>query len=881
MSAITRKISIFIGMLMVAAFPVMAQDAIVIGDKELPIAEQQTSGHIVFPAIRNVPGKIPILKARIFFNSPQPAGWNNSTSIVLNGKQLTRYTADGNERLLRRGEYLVSTIEQRAWWNNINGLLVMFGPGQGEMDSRIITPRNESYWYYLDISDVVNYIEYGLDDRIQAAQNNNLVLLNGLTLRLAGKLNHSLTFKDMEIIYISKNEAASQRPEAPMTIVAEAPAAQGIAHNNVKVTVTTGGGLVLERNGEKYYWSAAFSYPAKPTMKFDKLSPEAIQGRPGWQPVIARNGDTITVTAATPDRKVTRTLRFTGELLEVTDAFTNLAQEDVGLSSQFTTISASKLAVDAICLAGMRGISKETGCGANPTLYMQGKTSGFGAMALEAAFRCHLELSKTGANTAVMQNPAAIKAGETYSQKYLLTLTDTPDYFAFINALRRHLKLNHTIEGPMGLGITNITQNRQVCITTERFYTNWFEYGDEEALERDRAIFAKLFNQGRERYRKLYPGIKILPKLEMSPLNLNKNKIKRAERLPVSKKELDGIYGQAISKEATEVIDQETPYGDSILRTKDGRAIIDTYYPKEPLLSLLVYAYQNNSYEKRLFEQADFLLDVVKADGIYIDQFATGSMYTIESGRDRISYDRWDGRTALLKPDGTIDKKLFDIAYSCADARIRFIHKVLDKGKVFLANTHPVTSEEADAGGYRFSESDSENLAPMLTSTGKPALYRMQTLSQLSPCPMVLGMRPARFSKDRTQWARMYNRAFIGGLRHGILTCHYGMSGSVECYGLVNHSFPITPVELGEGFIIGEERILTAVSRAFITTVKPKKIVGFDAEGKDLPDVATLEQTADGRWKTTVKLNDWNSSCVIVLSGLATPFDKLNAATTE
>ena len=74
MNAITRKISILVGMLMVAAFPVMSQDAIAIGEKVLPIAEQQTSDHIVFPAIRNVPGKIPILKTRIFFNSPVAAG---------------------------------------------------------------------------------------------------------------------------------------------------------------------------------------------------------------------------------------------------------------------------------------------------------------------------------------------------------------------------------------------------------------------------------------------------------------------------------------------------------------------------------------------------------------------------------------------------------------------------------------------------------------------------------------------------------------------------------------------------------------------------------------------------------------------------------------
>ncbi|MBR4221524.1 MAG: hypothetical protein IKR81_10225, partial [Victivallales bacterium] len=543
MNIITRKLFFVVGLLMWAGLSAKAQEPIAVGEMVLPCAEQQSSDHIVFPAIKNIPGKIPILKTRIFFNAPGVGGWNNCTTIVLNGKQLTRLTADGNERLLRRGEYMNITTGPRAWWNNANELLVMFGPGEGELDSRIIAPRDESYWYYLDISDVVNYIEYGLDDRIQSAKENDLILLNALTIKRAGTLNYPLTFKDIQVIYLDKAEAASQRPEVPMTTVTEAPAAQSITHNQTKVTVTTGGGLVLERNGDKYYWSTAFSYPAHPAMKFDQLSAEATQGRPGWHANITRNEDSLIVTAITADRKVTRTLRFTGVFLEITDAFTNLTQEEIGLCTQFTATSAAKLTADAICLAGLRGISKETGCGANPTLYMQGRNSGFGAMVLEAAFRCHLELSRTGNNTAVMQNPAALKAGETYSQKYLLTLTDTPDYFVFINALRHHLKLNHTIDGPMGLGISHISPKRQVRIVNESFYTNWFEFGDEKALECDRATFAKLFNQGRDRYRKIYPDIKILPKVEMTPHFLNKSKIKGAELLPDSKQALEGVYG--------------------------------------------------------------------------------------------------------------------------------------------------------------------------------------------------------------------------------------------------------------------------------------------------------------------------------------------------
>jgi hypothetical protein len=59
-----------------------AQDPIAVGEMVLPCAEQQSSDHIVFPAIKNNPGKFPTLKARIFFNAPVAGGWNNCTTIV-------------------------------------------------------------------------------------------------------------------------------------------------------------------------------------------------------------------------------------------------------------------------------------------------------------------------------------------------------------------------------------------------------------------------------------------------------------------------------------------------------------------------------------------------------------------------------------------------------------------------------------------------------------------------------------------------------------------------------------------------------------------------------------------------------------------------------
>ena len=830
------------------------------------------SDSIKFPALRRVEGKIPVLKADIFYNNSKPSGWNTASGIVLNSRQLTRYNAQGKERLLRRGTYMKTIYGKGEWWSNSGNLLIYFGPGSGEVDKRIHEPRAEGFTYYLDVADLLNYVELGLDDRIESDKENILQLNCGLTNNPKnGELGKAaLTMKNARIIWMSADEIEKVRPAQPLLPIKPTAAVAEISNGAFKVTATKTGGIILERNGEKYFYSAAFSYPAKPVMKFDNLGVNDAQGSKDWQVQVKKSGNKIVISGQTARRKVQRTLEFTGKFLSISDAVTNLTKADMPLLSQYSVLSAKEIKPMELYLAGMQGITEETGCGSNPTLYVKGSKSGFGAMALEDAFRCHLELSRSGANQAIMKNPTALAPGETYVQQQLVMLTGKADYFEFINALRHHLKLNHTLEGPITLGGRVAPDAVQERIVMAKTQPQWFEYGGVASLRRPRSVYIEQYNASKADHTRKRPGCKVLAYTENSPATVDKSKIANKNLLPANpEKSLTGTYGQAISKEATKVLDN-TPWHDSILRTADGRAIIDLYYAAGPdMLSLLVYPYKENHYKKVLFERTKFLLDEANVDGIYIDQFANGTMYPVERSRDRISFEKWDGRTVLLNSDGTIKSKLFDVGYACSKTRADYIRFVTSRGKFFLANTQPVTTTEAAAGGMRFYESDSENLSAMLTSTGKPTTFRLQAFSQLSPSPILLGCRPARFSPKRELWPKMYNRAFIGGLRHGLLYVHYGYSSALKCYGLVNHMFPLTPVELGEGFIIGKERIVTAVSRQFITSVEPKKIIGFDAEGKDLANVATVKKLAHNKFAVDVKLNDWNSSCVIVLEGYA------------
>ena len=111
-------------------------------------------------------------------------------------------------------------------------------------------------------------------------------------------------------------------------------------------------------------------------------------------------------------------------------------------------------------------------------------------------------------------------------------------------------------------------------------------------------------------------------------------------------------------------------------------------------------------------------------------------------------------------------------------------------------------------------------------------------------------------------------KTVITYLRHGALTYHYVTEipkegpGSGE-YGPFNNMFPITPLELHEGWILGKERIITAISGTYEWRhpQKPEVLV-FDITGRPLPALADLRQTKDG-WTVVLKLEDWESIGVI------------------
>ena len=112
-------------------------------------------------------------------------------------------------------------------------------------------------------------------------------------------------------------------------------------------------------------------------------------------------------------------------------------------------------------------------------------------------------------------------------------------------------------------------------------------------------------------------------------------------------------------------------------------------------------------------------------------------------------------------------------------------------------------------------------------------------------------------------------KGVITALRNGLLYYVYiydintdGKSDSGS-FDMFERMYPFTPVELNAGFLIGKERIITAVSRTFKVGGSGKPLcTHYNKQG--IPSAKGFTITGKpGAWQVKVQLKDWNEIAII------------------
>ncbi len=837
-------------------------------------ASENATPILKFPALPVRKGMTAVLKFDHRIVTRNFGGWGAWTAIELNGQEVAPVNANGRIRLLLRGGILHTSLASEQaipYWRKAprNLLMTYFAPADAkDTDPRIIDARF-GYDFYLDIDDLVSKLVIGADERIENDAENRLRFINALPRRI---VDAPLLVKGIEVGYVPTarlNALKGIREWSAARIDAKA----SIPAGPCALKVFPGGGMALDFGADDLlYLESGFGYPATPEMKYNRLRvAKAPEGEAGTRVTVERKGGSIVVRMHSKTHEVVRTLTPEGSRIAVTDAITNRTATDLGLIWRNDFALSKREPANGWRLAGLtRKSAANILAASNPTIFIADKRFAVGIVAEDTVSRILLNNYVDGNIFTFSTRGVGFPAKQTLTVEWSIYPLAAPEtaYFDFINRVRDDWGVNNTtVPGPF---LFNATQKRPGLTARLACIPPWFEYANGYNLTREqyKALVLPRFAEAR----RLYPGIKLMPLVETNLVPFFAESVPWGKELPLTygdRKNPKTRYAQYLSPALTRKLLAATPYRDSLLFDADGNVMIDNIYVygPYPIINLMPQVEKGNHRYNVFMDQIKFLMEEIKADGIYIDQFNP-------TMRDGVSYNRWDGRSIEMDKTGRITRKYYNYAITGAEGRMEIVKRIRSYGGCVLTNGHPVTKEERGIGRLSFAEMENDDCNPIPFLDKKPPEFRYQALGHLSS-PIILNLRPGRYlnrlpagSPDLS--ARILNKGIITALRNGVLPYYYATNIPTEGpnaggFDVSAWLFPFTPVKLGEGVLVGRERTIVCISGAYRMTCQGKpEVAHFNNVGLATDHRNITVSGKPGDWTVAVKLDDWNEVAVFV-----------------
>ncbi|NUQ63879.1 MAG: hypothetical protein HUU20_15485 [Pirellulales bacterium] len=838
----------------------------------IPIGETATSTALkaALPAVPE--GKIAILRLRTRVVSAGFGGWNNLLQIHINDTPLDAFTKDGTARILNRSDTTMRTSDPRypneAYFKNAGGtgvgLLTAFGPSWDTLEPRFLADREELHWYLFDVSDLV-----------KSGAENTLRLVNLAQAKWFKKTPEQL--KDSPLLVASveigladisvRDRFAEQYDKA---IGAFRPAGQ-VQSNGVELAASTGGGLRVRAAGEDYFCRASFSEPGE-KIRFNRFD---LPPASGWKVSVTHPApDRLVIVGETKSYRITRTAALDGAFIRLEDAVENLLNEPVGMLIQHELIAGTPAA--AWRLSGLPNLPAHDWTCDNPTLHFSGVRTGVGVAVRDSVMRSQMSSTGSRRKLSFSNEHFGLAAGARYTFRWSLYVGG-PDFWEFLNAVRRDWDANHTVPGMYAFWYPESDANVRAAMESpgalgaylkrkkiDVFAVSpWFEYYYPKEAWQPREVYKKTVQETMAKIKAVRPDAKVIACLETflyyQPESFFQGTLPKfwTDAKGVVPRE-QASHDFSLGTAGTKVIGA-TPWADSVFRDPNGDVVVDLYYSmhyRDGGANLKLFPVRGNYWHDKFLDVINYCIHDCGLDGVYIDSF---TYYTNQT------YGRWDGATVDIdRATGRIVKPYARLNLLTRDSRRDWVKSVTDLGKIVYVNGKPDVAEVQDLPMVSFMEAE-WTFDPFAERLESPRAAQVQLSS-----PVALGVRAQRWDPQyKTQYAEIVQKAVIAYLRHGALYCHYtteipepGQPGGGE-YGILNHMYPFTPVELNEGFVIGKQRILTAVSRTF-TWPRPEKpaCLRFGLRGMPVEGGFDLQKTGDG-WTVKVSLKDWNETAVI------------------
>ena len=556
-------------------------------------------------------------------------------------------------------------------------------------------------------------------------------------------------------------------------------------------TIPNGGGMTVTVNGVQYNIESKFSYP---NGTWNVLtSGSSAQGEWSGNVVVAGNQ----VTATGQKYRLNRTVNNYNERIEVLDTITNLTAGNLGIVFKhyvkIPTSSLSKAYSSGLRLPTLQYTSLNSAESRfNSTTYVQTANSGIGLLAKDNVFRAHVGMEMVDNSYGIKDSFFVLAPSASYTVKWEIYPTQTADYYAFINAARRAFNANYVLDGSIVIAsrytgdpanFTNAEIQAFVALNNAKYVI----YGDNSRLDSSGNAVPNDYIMGsdlaktRGTWNQYWIGQWVNKYHSVNP---------------------SLVVLPYINPWLTTEPSSTTTYADSYVKDSGGSPYIMPGIPGGTEPAMLPTA--TNTYGPALKNSIDWIL--ANADGFYMDASSVGPW--------DYRTDRWDNNS------GQIDDVTFALTRTITDSsiytlqyRLARYQDAINLSKKTVSNYAPVSEGETSQQALRFVETPFASNNAVLAHLSSPLSFPANTVKYDDLYPVWIKLR-------------------YGGL--GVLSVWPDQLPHTS--NILQDIYPIQPVELHCGYIIGTTKIITTVSGQYgfgDSSALTAKV--YDAGGRYLP----------------------------------------------
>jgi hypothetical protein len=532
--------------------------------------------------------------------------------------------------------------------------------------------------------------------------------------------------------------------------------------------VRPGGGFCITVGRRRWEFASTFSYPAVTLASLppmNRLTPGASvdrSGQPGWTANVRRaDHDGGEVVAAGPDYRLRRTIRFTAGKVEIADQLTNAHRDaPLGLAVRHQ-VDLAGLKDPPIRLAGNPDpAGNDYYSPPNPSVHVALADQGLGLLCEDDVFRNQARLfyNESPPAAGLRTDMLRLAPGESYTLRWSVYPVAGPDYYDFINLVRNDWGSNITLDGAWTFFHPDSILAQPLETIRRQFARLGIRY----------ACYCGGWVDPQHDRRRIGFGTGVLDDYWADFRRRLREATARIHAASPGTKVLVYYDTQRDTSEGG-----HARYRDSWLTDRAGNQL-STNWSGVYSQTYSVVATLDNAFGRAMLAAVDRYFDAMHVDGLYWDE-----MEAVGYGMPLLTYNQPDGHSCLLDPRRfTIEREVGITTLLGEGHRLAVIQRARRHGGTVMGNGPAFTRALLASGVQRMVEIQHNDSWCFEGNLGTPLGYM----------------------SSRTDFGNFARALQMPCLPVGT---RYDYPSDISRY-----LFPLTPVELHHGYLLGKERIV-------------------------------------------------------------------------